>query len=289
MNQSDSFKKSVLKALSQMAKRPVEPKEPSAAMLNGVSNHLGNFAADTHPHSLHDYLHRFDAMVARLQAHPEIVVLGYNTFDPMPESKFSEYEAELGFALPEDLKTFYRQTDGLQLRWISRANDSFDEDEHVFGEEPVEWNWSLLDDWPADGVVMIQPLWELLNEYGEGTYYFEDEEEPSWQETYLGEQVAYSVFRRNLRLFDFYANERDMTLYLNPAGPSTLIIGHSSQSSFDMSVFVDIGTYLEFLIARLGRVEDRHEYFFRESGRESVWNYAPKAYWDGNAFNLDAL
>lgn len=289
MNQFEAANKNVKKALVDIAKMTKDDAEISDAQLNGIPNLHGDFDTKSHPHTLGDYLKRFEVMVAQLKAHPNILVLGYNTFSPVPESKFAEYEKELGFALPNDLKTFYRQTDGLQLRWIRLDNDSYDEDVHEWDENAVDWNWSLLDDWPADGVVMIHPLWDLLNEYGEGTYYYEDEEELAFQETYLGEQTDYGVFRRNLRLFDFFANEMDMTLYLNPEGPSTLIIGHDSQSSFDMSAFVDIGTYLEFLIARFGLVEDRHKYFFREPNSESVYKYAPKTYWDGQRLELDEL
>src|SRR5688500_13222160 len=70
---------------------------------------------------MQNYITRFAAMVEHLKNCPEAVaLLNYNVFEPAADAKVARVEATLGFPLGEGVRSFYRQTNGLQLRWILR-------------------------------------------------------------------------------------------------------------------------------------------------------------------------
>lgn len=68
------------------------------------------------------YLERFNAMVEELRANPKIEVLEYTVNPPATDAELAQ--AEEYAAVPEAMKQFYRQCNGLKLEWaLASAGD----------------------------------------------------------------------------------------------------------------------------------------------------------------------
>src|SRR3712207_1342278 len=94
---------------------------------------------------MEDYLARFALMVEGLRDCPdEVVLLSYNVFAPAAEETVKEVEASLGFQLAGSVRSFFRQTNGLQLRWMSKASPHYGPRQHQLTYEPFDslYPWS---------------------------------------------------------------------------------------------------------------------------------------------------
>ena len=94
-----------------------------------------------------DYLERFKAMVEELKAHPDVVVTHFLTFPPVSERVISRIDRHLKVELHSSIKSFFRQTNGLQLKWIHRKDPKFNPSrQYIFSETPFSIHDVLGDD-----------------------------------------------------------------------------------------------------------------------------------------------
>ena len=78
--------------------------------------------------ALKDALARFDALVEKLKADENVVLLAYFTHPPVTEREIAKVEHALGVPLHPSILTFFRQTNGLQLYADRRDRDEFEDD-----------------------------------------------------------------------------------------------------------------------------------------------------------------
>jgi len=115
---------------------------------------------------LDDYLDRFKRMVAELAAHPRVRVTHCWYGAPVTDAEVARVEAALGYALAPEIVSFYRQANGLQLRWLDTGNESY-----VAGRDDVtkteRAHYLCGDNDEANGVIDLLPLGECLvdNDY----------------------------------------------------------------------------------------------------------------------------
>lgn len=76
--------------------------------------------------SVENFLTRMNALVDELRAHPKVTLLNYHVPPPATEEDFAAVEAHIGRPLPNDIKAFYRQCNGIQLRWVHKDNKDVD-------------------------------------------------------------------------------------------------------------------------------------------------------------------
>lgn len=76
--------------------------------------------------AVEDFLTRMNALVDELRAHPKVTLLNYHVPTPATEEDFADVEGRIGRNLPEDIKAFYRQCNGIQLRWVHKDNKEVD-------------------------------------------------------------------------------------------------------------------------------------------------------------------
>jgi hypothetical protein len=74
-----------------------------------------------------NFLDRMNALVEELKAHPKVTLLNYYVPAPATEQDFADVEGHIGMPLPADIKAFYRQCNGLQLRWVHKENKHVDQ------------------------------------------------------------------------------------------------------------------------------------------------------------------
>ena len=68
--------------------------------------------------TVNDFMERFSVMVDELLLDPRVLVTNYCVGEPASEATIQQVEAALGWALHESIKSFFRQANGLQLRWL---------------------------------------------------------------------------------------------------------------------------------------------------------------------------
>jgi hypothetical protein len=239
------------------------------------------------PHEMDDYRDRFSAMAADLQSVPDVVVLNFHVFPPMNDEELKQAEAALGYSLPADLRTFYLQTNGLQLRWIAKDNPEYDPALDIPATVSLPWDWE-----PGprreDGVVFIPPLMQLLA--AEQLPTSVDDPADRFRQLYFKERIPIAEFRSSLRLFDRLSESQQALLCLRPVAPATLLLGNLMDRRYDLTYCVDIGTYLEFLIARLGLVQYREIFLLKDPKSKRVkFYYGGRKYWEWQSLDATHL
>ncbi len=233
------------------------------------------------------YLERFRKMVDMLQNHPKLEVLTFQTFEGLEESTLQEIEARLGYKLELAIREFFMQTNGLQLRWIFKDNEYYEADKHQFKSGPVAWNYSLLDYRPEDGVVMIWPLEKILFTNWEEQLYFE------WmkgsEEQFMGKTYDLLDFSQSIRPFDLYSKYNDMAFVLNEEGNPPAIMGDDHQACYTDSLVTKFESYVEFVLANLGLVERRKDFYGIYAGHNKQLVTTGQSYWtEKNTVNIDS-
>ncbi len=125
-----------------------------------------------------DLLENLNKKYENLKNHPDVFITHYLTFKPASDEEINEVEKNIGFPLPNDLKAFYKITNGLIFRWIYKK--------HINENEIFEFNKVPIDDlvynyfYPPECINIIpiqqifksqqKPLWKNKND---GNYYDE--------------------------------------------------------------------------------------------------------------------
>jgi hypothetical protein len=239
------------------------------------------------PHELEDYWDRFCAMAADLQSVADVVVLNFHVFPPMNEAELKQAEEALGYSLPEDLLAIYRHTNGLQLRWIAKDNPEYDPVLDVPATNSLPWDWE-----PGprreDGVVFIPPLTQLLAAGNLSNVV--DDPTDRYRQLYFGERIPMAEFRSSLRVFDRFSESQQALLCLRQGALGTLLIGNLMDRRFELTFYIDIGTYLEFLIARLGLVQYREIFLLKKLQSKRVkFYYGGRKYWEWQSLDAKLL
>jgi hypothetical protein len=206
---------------------------------------------------MEDYLARFALMVEGLRDCPEeVALLSYNVFAPVAEETVREVEESLGFRLAEPVKSFFRQTNGLQLRWMSKASPRYDPRKHRLSYEPFKslypWSGYLTE----TGLVNILPLEEIFFGDWHDLVWFDNEE--SYQITFFGVEYDRLFFKQHVKPFDLFNKEYTMAFFVGDgqADPKVLM-GSDHNADFTSTEVTDFESYMEFLIAKKGVVDER--------------------------------
>jgi hypothetical protein len=109
-----------------------------------------------------NFLERMNALVEELKAHPKVTLLNYHVPAPATEQDFADVEAHIGMPLPKDIKTFYRQCNGLQLRWVHKDNWNVDQKLWTeFMEGPFDYEEIKIEK-GIEGIVNILPVKDVF-------------------------------------------------------------------------------------------------------------------------------
>lgn len=174
------------------------------------------------------------------------------------------------FPCPRPFARFYRQADGLSLRWIHRDNPVFDAKQHrrvqgrlvpgFVSKAPIARGLDVIDNSGADdGCICLLPVREaFVDADWEDMLYFDWMTDAEKQDR---DDKSYGLlsFRRSLRIFDFFS-------YYEMAAVPTLekslpvIVGTDHGADWDGRT-VDFEAYWEFVLAHYGSVHARSEAF----------------------------
>jgi hypothetical protein len=208
-----------------------------------------------------DFLSRFNEMVDGLKAHPNVQVISYHVFDPATEKEIKEVEEFLGRELEQGIKEFYRQCNGIQLRWIRKDSEYFKPREFgTFIPGPFTYEDVLDDSMALDGCVNILPIKEvfltnLIERYGRNPFAKDDT-------IYLidGISATYREFVSKIWVFDLFNQEWDAAI-CNWKGVDFFVRGFDGQRIFQKSKAMRANAYFELLIRSHGEINARLNFF----------------------------
>jgi hypothetical protein len=204
-----------------------------------------------------DFVERFKAMVDELKEHPRVAVTHYWVGEPVSEEDIAEVEEALGFELDAQIKDFYRQADGLQVRWMDRLGESYvaDRDDEMSTERGT---YICGDNDDAMGVIDILPLREVFLTDQEGMLYHDWMEDSDTE--FRGESLNLMEFSKAIHPFENFSFYNSAAFYAGDEEPGiTVVVGDDHNATFTSSRITDFASYLEFSLAHRGQPEPRRE------------------------------
>lgn len=244
---------------------------------------------------MNTYLSRFNKMVEELREHPKVVVLHYHIFPPATDEQIALVESKLGISLDDSIVSFYKQTNGLQLIWIFKSNEKFDENVHFSSHEPLDFYHQYEDYHTEDGTVMIQPIESAFLRDWKDVVYFDDmnkkvSADHNEEVEFLLEKT-YSIydFHQKIQPFDCFSKYSDMAFFLDGTGNPPVLLGDDHHNVYTDSKVTDFESYMEFIIANKGlgarRTDFYHSYISPKKKMET-----PASYWtEDKVIDLDML
>lgn len=234
-------------------------------------------------------------MVEELREHPKVVVLHYHIFPPATDEQIALVENKLGITLDESITSFYKQSNGLQLIWVFKSNEKFDESIHFPNDEHLDFHRQYEDYHTEDGTVMIQPIESAFLRDWKDVVYFDDmnKEVPNDRneeaEFLLGKIYSIYDFHQKIQPFDCFSKYSDMAFFLNGSGNPAVLLGDDHHNVYTDSKITDFESYMEFIIANKGLGERRSDFYHTYSTQENIMQ-TPASFWtEDKVIDLDVL
>jgi hypothetical protein len=215
---------------------------------------------------MENYLDRFATMVEELKScSDKLVLLNYNLFEPASVAAVANVESKLGFSLDESVKDFFCLSNGLQLRWILKNDPNYNPETHRFSSEPFDW----LDPWrsylPDTGLINILPLEEIF--FNEWKDYVWSPADAAVPERFLGVEYNGVFFGKNIKPFDAFGKFYSMVFFIGDKNREyKVVMGDDHLADFKNSKVTNFESYLEFLLATRGIVEERKKFYLDSFG-----------------------
>jgi hypothetical protein len=204
-----------------------------------------------------NYAIEFQGMIESLLSDPDISVVSSYIFPGASNSEILHAEEILRCRLDETLRTFYQQCNGLQLRWIRKDSEDFNESE--FGTHlnaPISLQDIIEDDNRLDGCINIFPLQTVVSK-GTGIKVAPDS---LYVDTYIILSQAFKPleFCNNAFVFDGYDVHRGIVLFpIRSQNMQLCMLGSLSYTMFQNSKKVKPMDYLDFVLATKGATQSR--------------------------------
>lgn len=111
------------------------------------------------------YITAFQSLATALEREPDVVLLGFHTFAPLSDADLDDLAARHRCVLSPAIRQFYKESNGLQLRWIFKHNPQYQAQQHPPHQNnrpPVPWTYASEHYRAEDGCIFLLPLDELL-------------------------------------------------------------------------------------------------------------------------------
>lgn len=206
-----------------------------------------------------DYRALFTRMVDDLRRDRLFVVKRFVLGDPLSLVDIQALETETGYELTDDLRAFYAQMNGLNLKWYLDPNLS-DADREAFLLEFPDVDVENSSDEAASAAIRILPLREVLTRHwGENVYY-----EPEMG--FHGEALSVEDFHESMRPFDLFSDYRACILAFRQKKNPAVFLLDDHYAIWDESRGTDIRSYLDFILATKGQSDARKRWLSEYGG-----------------------
>ncbi len=112
-----------------------------------------------------EWLWEFNHVIGELNARDDIEVHTYEHYDPVSLFTLEQVETSVGIVVPDQIRSFYRTTNGLDLRWSWRDGDDWKPGGqvrmHPFGKVFGNWIDTIWGKAKSDAADVIDFTWEL--------------------------------------------------------------------------------------------------------------------------------
>lgn len=112
-----------------------------------------------------DWLWEMNEVVNSMYARDDIDVHSYKTFDPVSLFVLEQVESSMGIVIPDQVRSFYEVTDGVELRWSWKDGDELrpggEVRMHSFGTVFGSWLDTIWGNTVSDSDDTIDFTWEL--------------------------------------------------------------------------------------------------------------------------------
>lgn len=201
-----------------------------------------------------DYFFRtISDMETRLKNDVDIELLTFHIFPPVKESYLETLKK---YQLPDEFISFYRYTNGLQVRWISKKDESYNPKIHkwkygpFFDPEKIDVSTAYYDYY--DGVINILPLETMFKNSWKGTTW------QDWNKDYTikinGKELNSYEFLFSLRPFNLFSETNTINLVLHKDSElnSKLMQSEDKFADFQSSKFLTFTSYINHLFINNG-------------------------------------
>lgn len=219
-----------------------------------------------------NYIEAFNSLARELARHSKIELLGYHTFTPLSSREIELLEVRYNCQLDETIRSFYTQTNGLQMRWMLKRNPAYHPEKYPpfhHTVAPVPWEYTEDDFEKEDGCVLIAPLERVLRNVVSPDVQ---------QKDIVIDAVTYSTinFHTRIRPFDHFSHYCNMSLFLREGKEPLVLLGDESGTCFVDSKLTTFATYLDFIVASKALCARRKSFFGRAEGyKHPIMNRLP--------------
>ena len=207
--------------------------------------------------TMKDYAKGFHDMIESLRADHEISVVSSYIFPGASDADIVDAVEILGCKLDETLEAFYRQCNGLQLRWIRRDSEDFNDGEFgTYTNAPVSMQDIIEDSHRLDGCINLFPLNIVISK----STGIKVAPNSLYVDTYtiLGESFSPHEFCINSYVMDGFDADRGMVLFpIRSKNLQLCIMSAISYSQFQNSKKVRPINYLDLLLTNKGEIWSR--------------------------------
>ena len=192
-------------------------------------------------------------METKLKNDPDIELLTFHVFPPVNETYLETLEK---YQLPETFLSFYKYTNGLQVRWISKKDEYYNPKIHhwkygpFFDPNKIDVSTAYYDYY--DGVINILPLETMFETSWKGTTW------QDWNKDYTlkinGKELNGYEFLVSLRPFDLFSesNAVNLVLHEKPGFKSMFMQSEDKFADFKCSKFLSFEEYMNHLFINNG-------------------------------------
>lgn len=230
-----------------------------------------------------NYKQRFKQLVEELQLHPEVQVLSFCTYPPVPEDTIIQLENKIGATLPSSLRSFYLETNGLHLRWIFKSNEDFDSHKHTYNDQIQDCMYPSQHYLPEDGVVSILPIEKMLDTNWSNELGFEEDL------ILEGKKYPLVELDKRVKLFDVFNHENAMAFLITDDQEFLVLMASEELTCLSESLVTDIDSYFEFILANKA-VLSRRKAFYKKRKKTPISKIeTPHSYWtDQKKFDINS-
>jgi hypothetical protein len=231
------------------------------------------------------YLDRFVEMVDKIKQQSNRRILSFARFPPIGPEIIERIEREYDCTLDRSVAEFFRESNGLQIRWTltqaisdaaSIGRDKQAEDHHQSFAWMLPWERRLQD----TGIINILPLDKILLSDWKGFTWFGSER---GSKRFLGIEYQYVNFLKMMKPFDIFGKYYTMVLFMKPTVATPLVLlAEDNLTDYSSSKITNFESYLEFLLATEGAVVERPRFYsdkWNSSEEPKQVIDSPSAYW----------
>ena len=210
-----------------------------------------------------DIVEELGKLAGAVKAHPMLELLEHEVRPPVADKVVREVEKKLGHAVPDPVKSFYRQADGAKLSWrfkprLSKKKKDQAREEFKELAAPPDIVFKVA------GNINLLPLRDsLLDE----EYAIPQNEEVEGEFDFEGKVYSDNEFCRMLRPFDFIDDYYAMAFVVRPgvADWKMMLLG-DYWIEYDSSRVTWLEDYLRFVVATWGIRRAREKLFSEYRG-----------------------